>query len=147
MKKRDGHRSETKRQTDPVEESVIKGMLLGLALVGLLLFYFTAVKTSEEKFSQIYLDDVKEQNALQGQPFDFSFTIENLEGREAVYEYQVLLGEKQVEGRKLIVEDGASFVVAARLPPLAYGEHRVKVLVHTDGKKELLSLWFTLQAR
>ena len=140
-------RKVTRIEEGPAEEGLVKGLLAGLVVVGVLMLFFTSVKTSEQGFSQIYLNELDHKPAVAGQPYDFSFTLENHEGRDAAYAYAVLRDGQEVKGEKLILSPEESFVVAARLAPLAYGEHKVEVRVFVDGKDEPLNVWFWLQVR
>ncbi len=130
---------------DP-ETGIIQGFLLGMVLLAAVMIYTTAATTNEEHFSQILLNDrLHTPQAVEGLPYTFAFTIENHEGRDAVYQYTVSVGGTPLSNRKIIVESSGAYLVTEKIPPLSYQEVRVDVQVRKDNAEKPLTLFFPLK--
>jgi hypothetical protein len=148
MKKTIARRQYKRQPDEAAENGILTGLMVGLVILGAFLVFLAATQTSREGFSQVFLNEKQfSPKAQVGQPFYFSFTVENHEGREAVYAYEVSVGTQLVARKKLLLADEQAFVVSEKVPALAYGSYRVNVRVFRDNAAEPLSLFFPLDVR
>ncbi|MBU1197740.1 hypothetical protein KJ765_04490 [Candidatus Micrarchaeota archaeon] len=137
-----------KRNAGAAEDGIIKGLLIAIAILALLMLYLNAFKAGEEGFTQIYLNENgRETEGIAGHPYAFRFTIENFEGHDVVYEYQVLVADEQIIEKKVILKEGDQRSISETVPSLDNGENRVRIFVQTDSEEDPLSLYFYVYAR
>lgn len=150
LRRRPGNRrSDSSRrprsELDIAEKGILQGTLVAILVLGVLMLYLAATKTAAENFSLAYLNEQAfTPKAAQGQPFSFSFTIENHEGREALYRYVVTQDGTPVRSKDVMLADGEAYVASEHLPPISYTPSRVRVQVFKDHGADFLELYFTV---
>ena len=128
---------------DAQAQLVVQGVLAAVIVLAVGMMLLIGTKNAQNGFSQIYLEEKALPKSIgAGAPYPVTFVIENFEGRDASYSYEIkdAYGFAMRTGGAIVGKDGKK-TITETVQLKQKGAQKIFITVIVDGGREL-SLFF-----